>query len=148
MEALTHSRAQSPAHSRARHAAGDVRLHAILGALLLSLLAALLGLRRHPRAWHEALAPLPLDHDEAEDAWWITLPESDSARRLEDMLGPDLPLELVRLLYVFGPRQNRGMRARPRTLPTSRTRRARGPPRPPAIPHNRIRATSPPAGGR
>ena len=124
MEVFPTIRAQSPAHSRAPRAAGELRLHAILRALL-SLLAVLLG-RRH--------AALALPACDTPRDWWITLPDSDSELALDDILPGELPLQLRRLLYLFGTRRNRGMRTLPRALPTPRARIARGPPRPNA-PH-------------
>jgi hypothetical protein len=124
MEVFPTIRAQSPAHSRAPRAAGEVRLHAILRALL-SLLAVLLG-RRHT-AFALPACDTPRD-------WWITLPESGSETDLEALLPSELPLQLRRLLYLFGTRRNRGMRTLPRALPTPRARIARAPPCPNA-PH-------------
>ena len=126
MEVFPAIRAQSPAQSRAPRAAGEVRLHAILRALL-SLLAAILGRRHAARALALPACDTPQD-------WWITLPESGSETDLEALLPSELPLELHRLLYLFGTRRNRGMLTLPRALPTPRARIARGPPRPNA-PH-------------
>ncbi len=139
MEVFPTLRAQSPAHSRAPRAVGELRLHAILRALL-SLLTALLG-RRHAA---RTLA-LPA-HDTTMD-WWITLPDSDSGQDLEALLPSELPLQLRRLLYLFGTRRNRGMRTLPRALPTPRARIARGPPHARIFPpHTQISAKSPQPG--
>jgi hypothetical protein len=126
MEVVPAIRAQSPAQSRAPRAAGEVRLHAILRALL-SLLAVLLGRRHTARTLALPACDTPQD-------WWITLPDSDSEPDLEALLPSELPLQLRRLLYLFGTRRNRGMHTLPRALPTPRERIARGPPRPNA-PH-------------
>ena len=126
MEVVPAIRAQSPAQSRAPRAAGEVRLHAILQALL-SLLAVLLGRRHTARTLALPACDTPQD-------WWITLPDSDSEPDLEALLPSELPLQLRRLLYLFGTRRNRGMHTLPRALPTPRARIARGPPRPNA-PH-------------
>ncbi len=126
MENFPNSRAQSPAHSRAYGAVGDVRLHAILG-VLLSLLAALLG--RRPAAHPLALPACDISWD-----GWINLPDSDSELDLDDILACELPLQLRRLLYLFGTRRNRGMRAISRAIPVPRARIARGPPMPRRIP--------------
>ena len=126
MEVVPAIRAQSPAQSRAPRAKGEVRLHAILRALL-SLLAVLLGRRHTARTLALPACDTPQD-------WWITLPDSDSEPDLEALLPSELPLQLRRLLYLFGTRRNRGMHTLPRALPTPRARIARGPPRPNA-PH-------------
>ena len=123
MEIFPNSRAQSPACSRAQGAAGELRLQHILRALLLSLLAALLG-RRH--------AAHPLGLPACDTSWdgWINLPESHSELALDDILACELPLQLRRLLYLFGTRRNRGMRPISRAIPLLRARIARGPPTP------------------
>ena len=80
---------------------------AALDAMLLALLVSLLGrLERLARAWHPAA------------------PQEDSA---EDEQAPLFPLNL---LYLFGPRRNRGMRAHARTTPLAHPRTARAPPQP------------------
>jgi hypothetical protein len=122
MENFPNSRAQSPAHSRAHGAVGDVRLHAILG-VLLSLLVSLFG-RRH------VAHPFALPVCDTAGEWWIDLPDSDSELDLDDMLACELPLQLRRLLYLFGTRRNRGMRPIARAVPVLRARIARGPPAP------------------
>ncbi len=127
MEIFPNSRVQSPACSRAPRAVGELRLHHILRALLLSLLSVLLGHRHTAR--HLALSACDTTPD-----WWITLPDSDSEPDLEAILASELPLQLRRLLYLFGTRRNRGMRTLPRAVPTPRARIARGPPRPNAPP--------------
>jgi len=95
---------------------GDVRPEsaAALDAMLITLLLALLGrLEVIVRAWHPL--PTPEDQDAAEaEAFARALAET---RRLHA------------LLYVFGPRRNRGMRPRARTTPIPRPRTARAPPR-------------------
>ncbi len=123
MEISPNSRAQSPACSRAPGAAGELRLQHILRTLLLSLLAALLG-RRH--------AAHPLGLPACDTSWdgWINLPESDSELALDDILACELPLQLRRLLYLFGTRRNRGMRPLSRAVPVLRACIARGPPVP------------------
>ena len=123
MEIFPNSRAQSPACSRAQGAAGELRLQHILRALLLSLLAALLG-RRH------AAHPLALPACDTSWDGWINLPESDSELALDDILACELPLQIRRLLYLFGTRRNRGMRPLSRAIPLLRARIARGPPMP------------------
>ncbi len=78
---------------------------AALDAMLLTLLASLLGrLERLARIWHP------------------TAPQEDSA---EDEYAPLFPLNL---LYLFGPRRNRGMRPHARTTPLAHPRTARAPP--------------------
>ena len=132
MEVSPNSRAQSPACSRAQGAAGELRLHAILG-ILLSILAAFFG--RRYAAHHLALPAC----DTAGD-WWINLPESDSESAVDDILASDLPLQIRRLLYLFGTSRNRGMRRLSRAMPPARARIARGPPAPelsPAPPNPR-----------
>ena len=146
MDAFPFSRAQSPACSRAQGAVGGVRLRAVLELLLLSLLAVLLGGRRR-MARHAATLPLPIEADDSTQDWWIELPESGSIVDL-DALAAELPLAIRRLLYLFGARRNRGMRAHPRALPTPCPRHARAPPQQLTRPYIRIRAKSPPGGGR
>ncbi len=78
---------------------------AALDAMLLTLLASLLGrLERLARIWHPAA------------------PQEDSA---EDEYAPLFPHNL---LYLFGPRRNRGMRPHARTTPLAHPRTARAPP--------------------
>jgi hypothetical protein len=78
---------------------------AALDAMLLTLLASLLGrLERLARIWHP------------------TAPQENSA---EDEHTPLFPHNL---LYLFGPRRNRGMRANARTTPLAHPRTARAPP--------------------
>jgi hypothetical protein len=127
MENFPSSRAQSPACSRAPRAVGELRLQHILRALLLSLLAALLG--RRPAAHPLALPACDISWD-----GWINLPDSGSDLDLDDILACELPLQLRRLLYLFGTRRNRGMRAIARAVPVLRARIARGPPMPRRIP--------------
>lgn len=85
---------------------GELRPHAgALDVMLLTLLSALLGrLARLARAWHPA--PTPEDSDQEAQA----------------------PLFPVALLYLFGPRRNRGMRPRARIAPIVQPRTARAPP--------------------
>ena len=79
---------------------------AALDAMLLALLVSLLGrLERLARAWHPT-------------------PQEDTA---EDEQAPLFP---VNLLYLFGPRRNRGMRPHARTTPLACPRTARAPPIP------------------
>jgi hypothetical protein len=79
---------------------------AALDAMLLALLVSLLGrLERLARTWHPAA------------------PQEDSA---EDEHTPLFP---VNLLYLFGPRRNRGMRPHARTTPIIPRLAARAPPR-------------------
>lgn len=78
---------------------------AALDAMLLTLLVSLLSrLERLARAWHP------------------TAPQKDSA---EDEYAPLFPLNL---LYLLGPRRNRGMRPHARTTPIVQPRTARAPP--------------------
>ncbi len=128
MDEFSSHRAQSPGCSRAHGAVGDVRLHHILRALILSLLAVLLGRRHQPVAWHLATVPLPIDCDGSAQNWWIVLPGAESGPDLDACLAAGLSLQLRRVLYLFGARRNRGMRALPRALPTSRAPIARAPP--------------------
>ena len=80
---------------------------AALDAMLLALIVSLLGrLERLARTWHPAPAP-----DEV----------------AEDEYAPVFPLNL---LYLFGPRRNRGMRPHARTAPLAQPRIARAPPSP------------------
>ena len=134
MDEFSSHRAQSPGCSRAHGAVGDVRLHHILRALILSLLAVLLGRRHQPVAWHLATVPLPIDCDGSAQNWWIVLPGAESGPDLDACLAAGLSLQLRRVLYLFGARRNRGMRALPRALPTSRAPIARAPPQAP--PHS------------
>ena len=85
---------------------GELRPHAAaLDAMLLTLLTALLGrLVRLARAWHPAPA-----HNESVEA-------------------EPTPLFPAALLYLFGPRRNRGMRPHARTTPIVHPRTARAPP--------------------
>ncbi len=85
---------------------GELRPHAgALDVMLLTLLSALLGrLVRLARAWH----PAPTQEDSDQEA--------------------DAPLFPVALLYLFGPRRNRGMRPHARTTPIVHPRTARAPP--------------------
>jgi len=127
MEALTHSRAQSPAHSRAQSAAGDVRLHHILRALLLALLSVLLG-RRQPRPWLYDSAC----HVDAEwlEAFALPFPQAESPRSIRIRSihdGTHLFCEHP-ILWVIGPGPCRGMRPIARKLPAPRPRIARAPP--------------------
>ncbi len=87
---------------------GELRPHAgALDVMLLTLLSALLGrLARLARAWH----PAPTQEDSDQEA--------------------QAPLFPVALLYLFGPRRNRGMRSHARTTPIARPRTARAPPFP------------------
>ena len=123
MEIFPNSRAQSPACSRAPRAVGELRLQDILRALLFSLLSVLLG-RRH------AAHPLALPACDTSWDGWINLPESDSELALDDILACELPLQLRRLLYLFGTRRNRGMHSLSRAIPLLCARIARGPPVP------------------
>jgi hypothetical protein len=146
MDEFSSHRAQSPGCSRAHGAVGDVRLHHILRALILSLLAVLLGRRHQPVAWHLATVPLPIDCDGSAQDWWIVLPGSESEPDLDACLAAGLSLQLRRVLYLFGARRNRGMRALPRALPPSRAPIARAPPaRVPA--HPNLRQLTPNWGG-
>ena len=83
---------------------GELRPHAgALDAMLLALLSALLGrLVRLARAWH----PAQEETDQEAEA----------------------PLFPVALLYLFGPRRNRGMHPHARTTPIAQPRTARAPP--------------------
>jgi hypothetical protein len=133
MDALLYSRAQCPAHPRAQGAAGNarlhdlpgVRLHDLLRAILLSLLAALLGHRRQPREWLYESAHLDLDE------WPLPVPEEAPQpfriRSIHD--GTHLVCEHP-ILWVIGPGPCRGMPPRPRALPIPRPRIARAPPPP------------------
>ena len=135
MDEFSSHRAQSPDGFRAQGAVGDVRLHHILRALILSLLAALLGRRASA-----AMAPLPLGPEDSSQDWWIALPQAESGPDLESWLEVDPPLAIQRVLYLFGARRNRGMRTLPRALPPFRAPIARAPPRanhPVAQPHPR-----------
>ena len=125
MEAFTPSRAQSPAQSRARHAAGELRLHAILRAILLSLLSVLLG-RRRPWLYTSAT------HIDAEwlEAYALPFPQAESprpilVRSVHD--GTHLVCEHP-ILWVIGPGPCRGMRPISRATPVARRRTARAPP--------------------
>lgn len=78
---------------------------AALDAMLLALLASLLGrLERLARLWHPAA------------------PQEDSEQEEYAPLFPH------NLLYLFGPRRNRGMRPHARTTPLTQPRTARAPP--------------------
>jgi hypothetical protein len=79
---------------------------AALDAMLLALLVSLLGrLERLARTWHPAAAQEDSEQEEY------------------------APLFPVNLLYLFGPRRNRGMRPHARTTPIIPRLAARAPPR-------------------
>jgi hypothetical protein len=143
METFPLSRAQSPAHSRAPGAAGNLRLQHILRALLLSLLSllsVLLGRRRYlyASACHvepEWLEDFALPYPQAES------PRPIRIRSIHD--GTHLVCEHP-ILWVIGPGPCRGMRPISRRTPLLRPRIARGPPSAAGIPITpRIRAKKP-----
>ena len=128
METFPRSRAQSPAHSPAEGGLGELRLHAILRALLLALLSVLLGRRRQPQAWLYDSAC----HIDAEwlEEFALPFPQAESPRpiRIRSIHdGTHMVIEHP-IMYVFGPPPRRGMRNLPRTAPILRPRIARGPP--------------------
>jgi len=131
MEAFHRSRAQSPTHSRAAGAMGNLRLQHMLRALLLSLLSVLLGRRRRLYA--------SVCHVEPEwlEEFALPFPQAETPRPIRVRSvheGTHMVIEHP-IMYVFGPPPRRGMRNLPRTTPVIRPRIARGPP---------MRATSPP----
>jgi hypothetical protein len=140
MERRSPTRAPGPANLTPPASPGAaVRLRATLEALILALLAALLG-RRRARAWHHAPAPYL-------EEWPLPLPLPDSRppppiRSIHD--GTHLVCEHP-ILYVIGPGPNRGLRPRPRAMPLPLAQVARAPPRPKIPPHTPIRAETPPA---
>ncbi len=102
------------------------RLHRAIEALILALLAGLLGRHaRLARAWHRApafipaAAPAPI----SPDVPVLRLPTD----------GTHLVIESP-ILYVIGPGPNRGMRPRPRATPVAPRRGARAPPAAPPSP--------------
>src|SRR4051812_12071661 len=108
-----------------RAGAAVARVHATLEALLLTLLAALLGRTwRHTRAQAihtvATYAPLPVIHAPLRET--VTRFDPPPAPTGTHM-GVEHPI-----LYVFGPGPGRGMRARPRPHPPARPRLARAPP--------------------
>jgi hypothetical protein len=116
-------RSQSQARHSAPGVAAKLRLHATLEALILALLAALLG-RRPARAWHHAAAQIPLE-----------IPHPTQAPALPPRVrtphdGTHLVCEHP-ILWVIGPGPNRGLRPTPRATPIARPRIARAPPRQP-----------------
>jgi hypothetical protein len=122
MEVFPNSRAQSPAHSPAQGGAGELRLHHILRALLLSLLSVLLGRRRQPQAWIYEPAWI--------EDYALPFPQPESVRpfRVRSVHdGTHMVIEHP-MMYVFGPPPRRGMRNLARTTPIARPRRARAPP--------------------
>jgi hypothetical protein len=122
MDEFSSHRAQSPGCSRAHGAVGDVRLHHILRALLLSLLSVLFGRRRQPQAWIYEPAWI--------EDYALPFPQPESVRpfRVRSVHdGTHMVIEHP-MMYVFGPPPRRGMRNLARTTPIARPRRARAPP--------------------
>ncbi len=140
MDPCHSTRPQSQARNSAPGAAAKLRLHAALEALILALLAALLG-RRHTRAWHHAAARIPTEFPHPTQAPALPL----RARTPFD--GTHLVCEHP-ILWVIGPGPNRGLRPLPRVEPVARPRRARAPPNPLVRPNTQISAKPPPTGGR
>jgi len=119
--------------ARARDARGNcVQIPALLQSLLLTLLAALLG---HPRriaaAW-QALAgtdSLAWD-DETEALDWNNADADDEYAHAYGALLTHYHADCdPSILYVIGPRPNRGLRPLPRRTPTPCQESARAPPR-------------------
>ena len=137
MDAYRFTQARSPARRSAPGAAESLR--ATLEALILALLAALLGRRRYTSAWHHAASHLPTEIPTHAPA------PPPHARTASD--GTHLTCESP-ILYVIGPRPNRGLRPLPRVEPIAQPRIARAPPRALIRPHVPIRAKSLPTGGR
>ena len=143
MDPRPSTRPQSQPRRSAQSATAKPCLRAALEALILSLLAALLG-RRHLRAWHLAAAHLP--HPPTERPHPTDAPtQPPHVRTPHD--GTHLVCEHP-ILWVIGPGPNRGLRPTPRATPIARPRLARAPPRPKNAPKYPIRAKPPPTGGR
>lgn len=141
MDARPTTRAQSPARSSAPGAAAKLCLRATLEALILTLLAALLGRRRHTSAWRHAASHLPAEIPFPTHA---PIPSPHARTASDDThLACESPI-----LYVLGPGPNHGLRPHPRPLPIAQPRIARAPPRALIRPHAPIRAKPPPTGGR
>ncbi len=129
-----------PTHppARSRDARGTcVQIPAILQTLLLTLLLTLLAaLLRHPRALAFAWNALAA-HDA--DSWPHDEDDHDEEEKAHDYTWTDgqywAPLTHnhadcdPRILYVIGPRPNRGLNPLPRALPTPCPETARAPPR-------------------
>jgi len=110
--------------------AGPARLRVagLLEAWLFSFLAALLGRPRAvAAAWHSITQTLDDDAYFAEESYcdWLPGDYSENPYRVLTHNHADCD---PRILYVIGPRPNRGMRRIPRRTPARRPRIARAPP--------------------
>jgi hypothetical protein len=139
---MTHT---APPQARSRDARGNcVRIQALLQTLLLTLLAALLGRpRRAAAAWHAIAGTCGPAWDSEPDVleWHSTDADDEYARACNTLLRHYHADCDPSILYVIGPRPNRGLNPRPRENPIPRPRTARAPPESPRAISDRMESS-------